>query len=112
MVKHRNMLVQVLLFFITFGLYGLYWFYATTDEMKNLLNDPDISPGLLTFLSIIPIVNLYALYKYSDLFEEVADDHTNRWLLFVLWIVFVPAIWFIVQTELNRKADSLHPAMA
>ena len=112
MVKHRNMLVQVLLFCVTFGLYGLYWFYVTTDEMKNLLNDPDISPGLLTVLSIVPIVNLYALYKYSDLFEEVADDHTNRWLLFVLWIVFAPAVWFIVQTELSQKAERVHPAMA
>jgi len=22
-----------------------------------------------------------------------------------LWIVFAPAVWFIVQTEMNKKAD-------
>jgi len=29
----------------------------------------------------------------------------NLWLLFVLYMVFPPAVWFIVQTELNRRAD-------
>ena len=28
----------------------------------------------------------------------------NRWLLFVLYIVFIPAVWFIVQTELYSRA--------
>jgi hypothetical protein len=112
MVKHRNMLVQVILFMITFGIYGIYWFYVTTDEMKHLVNDPDISPGLLTFLTLIPILNLYALYKYSDLFEEISDSHFNRWILFILWIVFCPAVWAIVQLDLNQKAESLNPALA
>ena|SRR5689334_12403924 len=112
MVKYRNMLVQVLLFIITCGIYGVYWFYVTTDEMKHLVNDPDISPGLLTFLTFIPIVNFYALYKYSDLFEDVSDGHFNRWILFVLWIVFAPAVWAIVQIDLNEKAESLQPAVA
>jgi hypothetical protein len=111
-VKRRDMLVQVVLFIITFGLYGLYWFYATASEMKGLLNDPDVSPGLLTLFSVLPFLNFYAIYKYSDLYEDVADDHLNLWILFILWLVFCPAVWFIVQTQLNRKATSLNPAMA
>ncbi|MHB1687623.1 MAG: hypothetical protein ACYCVH_09635 [Ignavibacteriaceae bacterium] len=32
--------------------------------------------------------------------------YINKWLLFVLYIVFSPAVWFIVQTDLNRRADA------
>lgn len=111
-IKRRDMLMQVVLFIITFGLYGLYWFYATASDMKTLLNDPDVSPGLLTVFSILPFLNFYAIYKYSDLFEDVSDENMNRWLLFILWLVFCPAVWFIVQTDLNKKASGLNPAMA
>jgi hypothetical protein len=31
----------------------------------------------------------------------------NHWILFILWIVFCPAVWFIVQTDLNRKAEMM-----
>jgi len=47
----------------------------------------------------------------KELFEDVADDHMNKWILFILWIVFCPAVWFIVQMDLNKKAD-LTPAPA
>lgn len=28
-IKYRNMFVQVILYLITLGIYGLYWFYVT-----------------------------------------------------------------------------------
>ena len=110
MVKRRDMIVQVLLFIVTFGIYGVYWFYQTAVEMKNLEDDPDASPGLWTVLLFIPFANFYAYYKYSELFEDVADDGLSKWILFILWIVFAPAVWFIVQTDLNRKASGGYSA--
>jgi hypothetical protein len=112
MVKRRDMIVQVLLFIITFGIYGVYWFYQTAVEMKDLENDPDASPGLWTVLLFIPFANFYAHYKYAELFEDVADEGLSKWILFILWIVFAPAVWFIVQTDLNRKASGFTPATA
>jgi hypothetical protein len=111
-IKHRNMLVQVFLFIITCGIYGLYWFYQTTVEMKELDNEPDISPGLLTVLLLLPPLNIYSFYKHSQLFEDIADDGLSKWILFILWFVFMPAVWFIVQIELNKKAVALNPALA
>jgi hypothetical protein len=111
MVKRRDMLVQVFLFIITFGIYGIYWFYQTAVEMKNLENDPDASPGLWTVLLFLPPIAFYSHYKHAELFEDISSEHLNRWIVFILWIVFCPAVWFLVQTELNRKAE-LSPAMA
>ena len=103
MIKRRNMVVQVFLMIITLGIYGIYWFYVTSKEMiehKGL----DGSPGLWTVLSLIPLVNLYAEYKQGEAVEALTDSSVNRWIIFILWLVFSPAVWFIVQTELNKRA--------
>ncbi len=105
MIKKRNMLAQIGLVIITFGIYAVYWFYKISVEMKAVGNDADASPGLWTVLLFIPIANIWADYKFSELFEKVSSDHFNKWLLFVLWLVFSPAVWFIVQSEMNKKAD-------
>lgn len=103
-VKRRNMIAQVLLMIITLGIYSIYWYYQTATECKGLANDAAASPGLWTVLLFIPFANFYSAYKYGELFEKVSSENLNKWLFFVLWIVFCPAVWFIVQTELNKKA--------
>ena len=104
MIKRRNMGMQVLLMIITLGIYGIYWFYVTSKEMveyKRL----DGSPGFWTVLFLIPFVNLYADYKQGEAVEALTEGSTNRWIIFILWLVFSPAVWFITQTELNKRAS-------
>jgi hypothetical protein len=108
-VKYRNMLGQVGLFIITLGIYGIYWFYVTADEMKYLAKDDAASPALWTVLLFLPFINFYSIYKYSELFQKISGESLNRWILFLLWIVFSPAVWFIVQVELNKKATINRP---
>lgn len=105
MIKKRNMLAQVGLMIITFGIYSIYWFYQISTEMKYVAKDNEASPGLWTFLLFIPFANFWSYYKFSELYEKISSDKFNKWLLFVLWIVFSPAVWFIVQSEMNKKAD-------
>jgi fatty acid desaturase len=105
MIKKRNMLGQIGLVIITFGIYAIYWFYKISEEMKFVGKDAEASPGLWTVLLFIPIANIWSYYKFSELFEKISADNFNKWLLFVLWLVFVPAVWFIVQSEMNKKAD-------
>jgi len=111
-IKYRKMWVQVLLVIVTLGLYVLYWYYQTFCEMQTLADDHDAEPLLLTVLLIIPFADLYSYYKYGELYEKISKENFNRWLLFVLWIVFSPAVWIIVQMELNRRAKALMPDAA
>lgn len=104
-VKKRNLLGQVGLFIITCGLYSFYWFYRTCEEMVSLTGDTETSPALLTVLLFIPLANLFSYYKEGELYEKLTAGHFNRWLIFVLWMVFPPAVWFIIQTDLNKRAD-------
>lgn len=103
-VKYRNMWAQVGLVIITLGIYVIYWFYQTACELKYLAKDQAASPGLWTVLLFIPFGAIYSHYKYGEIFENVSTEKLNRWIIFLLWFVFSPAVWFIVQTELNRRA--------
>lgn len=106
MIKKRNMLVQILLVIVTFGLYTIYWFYQTAQELKSIAKDGSASPALWTVLLFIPFGAIFSYYKYGELYEKASSEQFNRWLLFVLYLVFTPAVWFIVQTDLNRRATS------
>jgi hypothetical protein len=108
-VKYRDMWVQVLIFIVTIGIYAIYWFYQTAMELKGLARDHDAEPALWTVLLFIPFAAIYSHYKYSQLYEKVSTEKLNKWILFILWIVFSPAVWFIVQTELNKKATYNRP---
>ena len=108
-IKYRNMILQVILMVVTLGIYGIYWYYQTASELKALAKDPNAAPTLWTVFLFIPFANIYAYYKHSELYEKVSGEHLNRWILFLLWIVFSPAVWFIVQMELNKRATVGRP---
>ncbi|HHI03771.1 MAG TPA: DUF4234 domain-containing protein [candidate division Zixibacteria bacterium] len=108
-VKYRDMWVQVFLFIITFGIYAIYWFYQTAVELAALAGDNEATPTLWTVLLFIPFGAIYSYYKHGELYEKVSPDNMNRWILFILWFVFAPAVWFIVQIELNKRATINRP---
>ena len=108
-VKYRDMWVQVFLMIITLGIYAFYWFYQTAVELAALADDHNAEPTLWTVLLFIPFGAIYSHYKYGELYEKVSNEQLNRWILFILWIVFAPAVWFIVQMELNKKATFNRP---
>ena len=103
-VKYRNMWSQVGLMIITLGFYSFYWFHQTAVELAAMANDHRAEPALWTILLFIPFGGLYSYYKYSELYEKISISHLERWILWVLWLVFAPAVWLIVQSELNRRS--------
>ncbi len=100
MVKNRNLLLVYLFTIITFGIYFIYWQISTKNEINSL--GANIPTG---WLVIIPIANIYWLYKYCEAFSEKVkkdNDHVLWFLLFFFVNIIMPAI---VQTELNKIAD-------
>jgi hypothetical protein len=85
--------------FITFGLYGIYWMVSTKNEMNSL--GATIPTG---WLLIIPIVNIYWIYKYYEGFATVVKKDNNTILWFVLHILVGIVMPAIVQLELNKVA--------
>ncbi len=99
------MIAQVFICIFTFGLYSIYWFYQTAKELKHVTQDAKAAPGLWTALFFIPPAAIYSHYQYSKLYEKVCSEKLNKWVIFILWLVFAPAVWFLVQTDLNNLAD-------
>ena len=99
------MIAQVFLTIFTLGIYCIYWFYQVSVELKGIINDENANPALWTVLIFIPFASIYSIYKFFELYEKVSKEQMNRWLLFVLYLVISPAVWFIVQTDLNKRAD-------
>ena len=103
MIQQRNMAMQVVLFIITLSLYGIYWFYVTSKEIVEY-KKLDGSPGLWAVLMFVPLGAFYSYYKQGEAVEALTDGSVNKWIVFILWLVFSPASWFITQTELNKRA--------
>jgi hypothetical protein len=99
-VKKRGLVFVYVIGIITLGIYFLYWHIVTKDEMNRM--GAKIPTA---WLLIIPIANIYWLYKYAEGYSQVVrhDDNTILWfLLFWLVSIVTPAI---VQTDLNKLAQ-------
>ena len=97
MVKKRNIFLVYLFTFITFGIYGIYWFVSTKKEMNSL--GADIPTA---WLLIVPIANIYWLYKYSEAFSKVVKKDNNVALWFILFLLVSIITPGVVQSELNK----------
>ncbi len=110
LIKRRNMIAQVFLVIITFGLYVIYWFYQTTCELKAVAKDTEASPTLWTILMFVPFGVFYSYYKQAELYEKVGTEKLNKWIIFILWFFFSPAVWFLVQKDLNNWSEKGLPS--
>ena len=100
MIQKRNIVTIYILSIITFGIYGIYWQVKTKDELNSLGGDIPTA-----WLLIIPIANIYWLYKYSMVYAEKVKKDGNGILWFIVfWFIgiIMPAI---VQSDLNKIAD-------
>ncbi|MDO8553910.1 MAG: DUF4234 domain-containing protein [Candidatus Micrarchaeota archaeon] len=102
-VKKRNPLVVIVLTFITLGIYALYWLYQTKQEMDEL-NGESKSGIMFLIMLLIPLVNFYALWKYSSSVQKATKGAQGGVLVFILFLVFFPIAQFLVQSELNKFA--------
>jgi hypothetical protein len=105
MIKKRNILAVYLFAIITLGIYLIYWLVQTKKEMNSL------GASIPTaWLLIIPIANLYWMWKYCEGFAVYVkkDNNTILWFLLYFFVgIIMPAI---IQSELNKLATT--PATA
>lgn len=99
MVKHRNIFLVYIFIFITFGIYGIYWLVSTKNEMNNL--GAKIPTG---WLLIVPIANIYWVYKYCEGFAQNVKKDNNTALWFILYIFVGIIMPGVIQSELNKLA--------
>lgn len=100
MIKHRNIFLVYLFWFLTFGFYGLYWLISTKRDMCSL--GAKIPPTILVF---IPIANIYWIAMYAIGFSEFVKKDENEGLWVVLFLFFQIIMPGVVQNNLNDLAS-------
>jgi len=98
-IKRRNVVVVYLLMFITFGIYGIVWIVKTKGEINSLGGQIPTS-----WLIIVPIANIFFVWKYCEAFSINVKKDNNGVLWFILYILIGIIMPAIVQTELNKYA--------
>ena len=110
MVKERNIILVYIFTLITGCIYGIYWMVSTKNEMNNEFGAEIPTAWWL----IVPIGNIWWLYKYAEGFamKVKKDNNVALWvILFILVTIVAPGF---VQSELNSKAagGSVKPTVA
>ncbi len=96
-MEKRSPVAVLLLPFVTFGIYGLLWFYKTKVEM--VAKGAEIPSFILAF---IPIVNLYWIWKYCEGVATVTDNKTSGATAFIMLLFLGPIGSAIIQSSFNN----------
>ena len=103
-IKKRNMLMQVVLMVVTLSIYAIYWFHVTLKEM-HIANGKEPGAAMWTIFLFFPILNWFSVWHYSSEYSKFTSSKYPNLLVFLAWLVFLPIVWVIVQTDLNKAAD-------
>ena len=101
-MKQRSPIAVFLLPFVTFGIYSLVWQVKTKNELNSL--GADIPTA---WLIIVPFVNLYWLWKYSEGVEKVTNGAVTAILAFVLQFLLGSIGEAILQNEFNKPVAAM-----
>lgn len=101
----RSPIVVFLLTLVTLGLYMFYWMAMTKDDLN--VRGADVPTA---WLQVVPLVNLWWLWRYCGGVEIATEGQTSQVLAFVL-LLLLPGIGMaVLQSGYNRYA--LTPAAA
>lgn len=100
-MKKQNPLNVFLLSLFTFGIYGIVWLARTRGEMVR--RGAEIPT---TFLIILPFINLYYLWKWSQGVEHVTNGKMQWFIAFLLQWVLGSIGSAIIQDSFNTVGES------
>ena len=109
-MRTRNIALVLIFSIITFGIYALYWLVSTKNEMNRM--GAQIPTA---WLIIIPFVNIWWQWKYSEGVEVVSRKEMSGVVAFLLLFLLGVIGMMILQVTFNKIADQgaqLPPAQA
>ena len=106
-MKNRSVVAVLLLTIVTLGFYSLYWFVSTKLEMNR--RGAQIPTA---WLIIIPIVNIWWIWKYSEAVAKETNEDLSTIISFLLLFLLGVIGMMIVQHEFNKGGSQPVPAGA
>ncbi|PID99425.1 hypothetical protein CSA80_01540 [Candidatus Saccharibacteria bacterium] len=106
-MEKRDLIGLFFLTLFTLGFYGIYWEVKTKGEMNA--RGADIPTA---WLLLVPIVNLWWLWKYSEGVERVTGGKMSGLVAFLLIFVLGIIGMLVIQDAFNKAADMEAAAQA
>ncbi len=112
-IRKRELVLPIILCFVTCGIYGLVWFYNLVSDLNTAVPEStDKDPGTVLILSIITcgIYGLIWLYGAGEKVDRIrqmnGESASNSGLIYLLLTLFGLGIvaYALIQTELNKIA--------
>ncbi len=100
-MTQRNPWAVLGLSIITIGIYYIYWLVQTKKDMVN--QGADIPTA---WMIIIPLVNIYWLWKFSQGIGHVTKQKTDPLVAFLVLFLIDFIGGAIMQYEINTKASA------
>lgn len=111
-VKERSPVAVILFSILTCGIYGLYWIYATSQDLQSLDSNHDsTSPGLELVLCIITcgLYTFFWYYKYAKIIYglqlqkniQPADDNGILYIILAVFGLSIISV-AIMQSSINK----------
>ena len=117
-MEKRNIATLIILSIVTCGIYALYWFVVTTNDIENALGSKSDgackSGGAALLLSIVTcgIYTFYWYYKEAERIETLNNERglrssTEGWVYILLCFIGLEIVAMaIMQDQLNRIVDA------
>lgn len=112
MIKHRNIMVCIILSVVTFGIFFIYWFICITNDTNEVSSHAGDATGVGAFLLSVITCNIYTLYwayRQGKKIEKAKADYEipaseyNSSIVYLLLCVFFPMIaCALMQNEINK----------
>ena len=114
--KTRSPIGVWLLAIITFGIYGLYWWYKVNDEVGEFDSSIDVNPVLSLLALFVPVCNIVTIFTTGGRIGTAQEHATNDndcsgFIGFLLAIAFGLHLVYY-QSNLNKLWASQEAAPA
>ncbi len=115
--RPRGVGFGILMYVITFGIYGLYWVFKTQEETKQHTGDGLGGVlGLVVWILISPVSAFVIASEIGKMYakdgqEPPLSGWTGLWLFPGGFLVIPAIVWFVkIQGALNRYWEGKAPA--
>ncbi len=113
MIKEKNLTRNLLLTILTFGLYGIIWFFTLAEDTGKVSEDSSMYGMIAILLTLLTfgIYKIYWSYRMGKLLYETKKDKglyavDNSILYFVFSLLCLDIVnYCIMQSDLNDLAE-------
>lgn len=109
-ISERNIIIALLLSFVTCGFYGIYWFIAMTDESNKVSGNASPSGGMAFLFSLLTcgFYTFYWNYKMGQKMYQAGQMHgkeiSDNSIIYLILSLFGFGLvnYCLIQSDLNK----------